>query len=635
MSQKVLKQNLLTPDDQHFIGEGRFFAMHDKLGAHILPGGKGVHFAVVAPNAKSVSVIGDFNSWDRGAHFLQPVGSTGVWAGIVPEAQKGQCYKYHIVSHQNGYAVDKADPCAICSETPPRTGSVIWDLEYQWNDSDWMAQRADKQTLDKPMSIYEVHFASWRRVPEDGNRSLSYTEMADPLIEHVKATGFTHVEFMPIMEHPFGGSWGYQVTGYFAPTRRFGDPQGLMYLIDRLHQAGIGVILDWVPSHFPSDEHGLAYFDGTHLYEHADPRQGYHPDWKSYIFNFGRTEVQNFLISNALFWLEKYHVDGLRVDAVASMLYLDYSREAGEWIPNRYGGRENLEALHFLRTLNETVYARHPGIQMIAEESTAWPAVSRPLYTGGLGFGLKWDMGWMHDTLRYFAKDPVYRPYHQNDITFRSLYAFHENFVLSLSHDEVVHGKGSLINKMAGGDDWQKFANLRCLYTYMFATPGKKLLFMGAEFGQRSEWNHDSSLDWNVLDYDCHSSLQRAVSDLNRLYTSEPALQFDCTPDGFQWVDANDQAHCVISFLRKDPTSGESILAVFNLTPVPRYNYQVGVPQGGFWHEIFNSDAGIYGGSNVGNGGTVEAAPIPLHGQSALLTLTLPPLGGLLLKWKG
>lgn len=627
---EVLPQILLTAEDLYYFNEGRFFRMQDKMGAHIVKGG--VHFAVWAPNAERVSVIGDFNYWDRNSHCLSPVGNSGIWAGIIPEAQRGQAYKYAIKSRHNGYEVEKADPLAICTETPPRTASVIWDLDFNWNDDEWVKTRQARQALDQPMSIYEVHLGSWRRKVEDNNRPLSYDELADELVAYVKKMEYTHVEFMPIMEHPFGGSWGYQVTGYFAPTRRFGDPQALMHLIDRMHQAGIGVILDWVPSHFPSDEHGLTYFDGTHLYEHSDPRQGYHPDWKSCIFNYGRNEVRSFLISNALFWLDKYHVDGIRVDAVASMLYLDYSRKDGEWIPNIYGGRENLEALHFLRQLNETVYLNHPGVQTIAEESTSWPMVSKPTYLGGLGFGLKWDMGWMHDTLHYFQRDPVYRRYHQNDLTFRSLYAFHENFVLSLSHDEVVYGKGSMIRKMAG-DDWQKFANLRALFSYMYALPGKKLMFMGSEFGQWSEWAHESSLDWHLLQWDPHRNLQNMVTDLNRLYKAESALHIDCDPFGFQWVDASDAGHSVLSFLRKDH-DGNFILCIFNLTPMPLHNYQVGVPRGGNWDEIFNSDAEAYGGAGVGNFGTVEAAPIPLHGHSNLVTLNLPPLGGLFLKWK-
>lgn len=622
---------LVTSDDVHYFNEGRNFRLHDRLGAHLLPDGKGVHFAVWAPNARAVSVIGDFNHWNRGELPLSPVGNSGIWAGVVAHAQRGQAYKYFIQSN-NGYQVEKADPFAFAAELPPRTASRIWTLEHEWQDEEWMAQRERRQALDQPMSIYEVHLGSWRRKMEEGDRPLTYAEIGDALASYCGEMGFTHVEFLPLMEHPFGGSWGYQLTGFYAPTSRYGSPQDLMVMVDRLHQAGIGVILDWVPSHFPSDEHGLAYFDGTHLFEHADPRQGYHPDWNSYIFNYGRNEVRSFLISNALFWLEKYHVDGLRVDAVASMLYLDYSRKAGEWIPNKFGGRENIEAIQFLRELNEAVYGNFPGVQMIAEESTSWPMVSRPNYVGGLGFGYKWDMGWMHDTLQYFSNDPVYRQYHQNEITFRSIYAFTENFVLSLSHDESVHGKGSMIRKMPG-DDWQKFANLRCLYAYMFSQPGKKLMFMGNEFAQWAEWNHDKSLDWHLLDFDTHKGLQRSVADLNRIYRNEAALQLDCDPAGFEWVDASDNRNSVLAYLRKSADGKDVILCAFNFTPVPRHNYQLGVPEAGRWQEIFNSDASVYGGSGCGNGGSVDTAPVPMHGKPNLLTLTLPPLSGILLKW--
>jgi 1,4-alpha-glucan branching enzyme len=625
-----LSQCLLSNDDLHYFNEGRHFRLFDKLGAHIVDGG--AHFAVWAPNAGRVSVIGDFNGWNKDRHPLYPVGSSGIWAGIVAEARPGHIYKYHIKSHYNNYEVDKADPVAFCAETPPRTGSVIRDIAYEWRDGDWMRQRQDRQGMDRPLSIYEVHLGSWRRKVEDHNRPLSFDELADELVAYVVQTGFTHVEFMPVMEHPFGGSWGYQTTGYFAPTRRYGDPEALMHLIDRLHQAGIGVILDWVPSHFPGDEHGLAYFDGTYLFEHADPQQSYHPDWNSYIFNYGRNEVRSFLISSAMFWLDRFHADGLRVDAVASMIYLDYSRQPGGWIPNRYGGRENLEALSFLRDLNVAVHQNFPGIQMIAEESTAWPMVSRPVYTGGLGFDGKWDMGWMHDTIKYFQNDPIHRQYHQDEITFRSIYAFQENFVLSLSHDEVVHGKGSMIKKMPG-DDWQKFANLRCLYTYMYSQPGKKLLFMGDEFAQWSEWNHDGSLDWHLLQYDRHRQMLGLITDLNKLYRAETALQLDCDPQGFEWIDAGDRHNSVLSYLRKD-REGNFILCVMNFTPVPRHDYRIGVPQGGFWQEIFNSDAREYGGSGVSYHGAAETKPLPMHGRPHLLTLSLPPLGGMMLKWK-
>ncbi len=622
-------QSLLTKDDVFYFNEGRFFRMFEKLGAHVMAGG-GVHFAVWAPNAKSVSVIGDFNGWDRERHYLHPVESSGIWAGIVPEALEGQAYKYFIQSH-NGYKVEKADPVAFCAETPPHTASVIRDLSYEWNDHEWMRSRPEVQSLDAPMSIYEVHLGSWRRKTDDNNRPLSYTEMADELVTYVKDRGYTHVELMPIMEHPFGGSWGYQITGYFAPTRRYGEPQELMLLIDKMHQAGIGVILDWVPSHFPGDEHGLAYFDGTHLYEHADPRQGFHPDWQSYIFNYGRREVRSFLISNAVFWMEKYHIDGLRVDAVASMLYLDYSRKEGEWIPNHQGGRENFEAIHFLRDLNETVYGNFPGVQMIAEESTSWSMVSRPTTMGGLGFGLKWDMGWMHDTLEYFKHDPVHRQYHHGELTFRAIYAFHENFVLSLSHDEVVHGKGSLIRKMPG-DDWQKFANLRLLFAYMYALPGKKLNFMGSEFAQWEEWNHDKSLDWHLSGFERHGQIMQLITDLNRVYREEKALHVDCDPSGFEWIDNIDSAQSVLSFIRKG-RNGEKMLCVFNFTPVPRMDYWVGVPEGGRWDVVLNSDYPGYGGSGEGGQAGANAVPAFQHGRPYALKLNLPPLGGVFLKW--
>jgi 1,4-alpha-glucan branching enzyme len=543
----------------------------------------------------------------------------------------GAMYKYYIASRYRRYKVEKADPFAIRSETPPKTASIVWDLDYVWGDGEWMIDRQKRNALDAPIAIYEVHLGSWMRIPEEGNRSLSYREIAPSLAEHAKRMGFTHVEFLPVMEHPFYGSWGYQTLGYFAPTSRYGTPQDFMYLIDYLHQQGLGVILDWVPSHFAKDECGLGFFDGTHLYEHADPRRGLHPDWDSPIFNYGRKEVQSFLISSALFWLDKYHADGLRVDAVASMLYLDYSRKQGEWIPNEYGGRENLEAHAFLRRLNEEVYRSHPGVQTVAEESTAWPMVSRPTYVGGLGFGLKWDMGWMHDTLQYMSRDPVHRRHHHNELTFRMVYAFTENFVLPLSHDEVAHGKGSLLGKMPG-DDWQKFANLRLLLAYMYGQPGKKLLFMGAEFGQWWEWNHDESLHWHLAQYDRHAGLQRLVEDLNRLYGAEPALHdLDCEGAGFEWVDCNDSENSVVSFLRRS-RSGEEIAVVCNFTPVPRQSYRIGVPRGGFWRELLNSDSKDYWGSGQGNLGGVEAAPAGNHGRRYSLSLTLPPLAAVFLK---
>ena len=620
--------SLLTDHDLYLFNEGSHFRLYDKLGARVVThaGTSGTYFAVWAPNAEQVSVIGDFNGWDKRRHRLSPKGQSGIWEGFFPGVGKGTLFKYHIVSRFNGYRVDKADPFSIFNETPPKTASIVWDLDYHWGDHEWMASRRQHNALDKPMATYEMHVGSWRRVLAEGNRSLSYRELATQLADYLQQMGYTHVEFLPVMDHPFFGSWGYQITGYFAPSGNYGTPQDFMHLIDSLHQRGIGVILDWVPSHFPTDEHGLAFFDGSHLYEHADARQGYHPEWKSYIFNYGRTEVQSFLISNAIFWLDRYHADGLRVDAVASMLYLDYARKEGEWIPNRYGGRENIEAINFLRRMNEEVYKYRSDVQTIAEESTAWPMVSRPNYVGGLGFGLKWDMGWMHDTLEYMSKDPLFRRYHHNKLTFRMIYAFHENFVLPLSHDEVVYGKSSLIGKMPG-DEWQKFANLRALFGYMYAQPAKKLLFMGGEFGQWREWVHDSSLDWDLLDYPLHAGLQRWVEDLNRLYRSEPALhELDCDPAGFEWIDCNDADSSVLSLIRKAKSSSAIMLVLCNFTPVPRYSYRVGTPRGGQWQEILNSDAARYGGSNMGNLGGAETAPIGLHGRPYSLTLTLPPL---------
>ncbi len=620
--------SLLTDHDLYLFNEGSHFRLYDKLGARVVThaGTSGTYFAVWAPNGEQVSVIGDFNGWDKRSHRLSPKGQSGIWEGFFPGVAKGTLFKYHIVSRFHGYRVDKADPFSIFNETPPKTASIVWDLDYHWGDHEWMASRRQHNALDKPMATYEMHLGSWRRVLAEGNRSLSYRELATQLADYLQQMGYTHVEFLPVMDHPFFGSWGYQITGYFAPSGNYGTPQDFMHLIDSLHQRGIGVILDWVPSHFPTDEHGLAFFDGSHLYEHADARQGYHPEWKSYIFNYGRTEVQSFLISNATFWLDRYHADGLRVDAVASMLYLDYARKEGEWIPNRYGGRENIEAINFLRRMNEEVYKYRPDVQTIAEESTAWPMVSRPNYVGGLGFGLKWDMGWMHDTLEYMSKDPLFRRYHHNKLTFRMIYAFHENFVLPLSHDEVVYGKSSLIGKMPG-DEWQKFANLRALFGYMYAQPAKKLLFMGGEFGQWREWVHDSSLDWDLLDYPLHAGLQRWVEDLNRLYRSEPALhELDCDPAGFEWIDCNDADSSVLSLIRKAKSSSAIMLVLCNFTPVPRYSYRVGTPRGGQWQEILNSDAARYGGSNMGNLGGAESAPIGLHGRPYSLTLTLPPL---------
>jgi 1,4-alpha-glucan branching enzyme len=622
---------LLTEQDIYHFREGTYFRAYERLGAHPDPAGGATHFAVWAPNAAAVSVVGDFNGWSRGAHPLEPRwDSSGIWEGSVCGAARGALYKYAITAQHSSETLEKCDPYALCTEVPPRTASMVWDLAYQWGDAAWMSRRARANALEAPWSIYEVHLGSWRRLPEDQQRSLGYRELAAALADYVTDLGFTHVELMPVMEHPFYGSWGYQVTGYFAPSARYGSPQDFMYFVDHLHQRGIGVILDWVPSHFPTDAHGLARFDGTHLYEHADPRQGFHPEWNSSIFNYGRAEVRDFLASSALFWLEKYHADALRVDAVASMLYLDYARRAGEWIPNRFGGHENLEAVEFLKQLNLAVYRDHPDTQTVAEESTAWPMVSRPTYLGGLGFGLKWNMGWMHDTLEYFQQDPLHRKYHHSRLTFSLWYAFSENFVLPLSHDEVVHGKGALLGKMPG-DEWQQFASLRLLFGYMWTHPGKKLLFMGGEFGQRREWQHDESLEWHVLEYPLHAGVQRWVRDLNRLYRTSAALhELDFTDAGFQWVDCDDADVSVIAFLRKD-RAGAPLLVACNFTPVPRERYQVGVPRGGRWHERLNSDALDYGGSGLGNLGLLEASEVPAHGQPYSLLLHLPPLAAVVL----
>jgi 1,4-alpha-glucan branching enzyme len=618
----------LTEQDLYLFNEGTHYRLYDKLGAHpCTEGGRaGTRFAVWAPNAAHVSVIGDFNGWNPDRHELRPCGSSGIWESFIPGVAQGAIYKYHIVSHHRGYAVDKADPFAAHCETPPKTGSVVWNMEYGWGDGDWMRSRGRRKFSESPVSIYELHLGSWKRHSWEDNRPFTYQELAQELPEYLQQLGFTHVEFLPVMEHPFYGSWGYQTSGYFAPTSRYGTPQDFMYLVDRLHQHGIGVILDWVPSHFPADEHGLGFFDGTHLFEHSDPRLGFHPDWHSIIFNYGRKEVPSFLISNALFWLDKYHIDGLRVDAVASMLYLDYSREEGEWIPNKYGGRENLEAIDFLRRLNTEVYSEFPDVQTMAEESTDWPMVSRPVYLGGLGFGAKWDMGWMHDTLKYMHLDPVHRKFHHNDLTFRMLYAHTENFAMPLSHDEVVHGKGSLLAKMPG-DEWQKFANLRLLYGYMYAQPGKKLLFMGSEMGPWSEWDHESDLPWHVLQYPLHAGLQKWVEDLNGLYRKVPALhELDFDPAGFEWIDCNDWEQSTLSFLRKSRSGKNAVLVVCNFTPVPRHGYRVGVPMAGRWDESLNSDAELYGGSGQGNFGGLDAAAIPFHGRPCSLYMTLPPL---------
>ena len=623
---------MLTDHDIYLFREGTHTRLYSKLGCSVLGPGAGAHFAVWAPNAAAVSVVGDWNGWRAGENALAPRSDgSGIWEGSAAAVQRGQAYKYRITSQVGGYVVEKADPYGFFCEHPPATASRVWTLEYEWKDAEWMGARARRNGLDAPMSIYELHIGSWRR--KDGN-FLNYRELAHALAEYLRDLGFTHVELMPITEHPFYGSWGYQTTGYFAPTSRYGTPQDLMYFVDHLHEQGIGVILDWVPSHFPSDEHGLVFFDGTHLYEHADPQQGFHPEWNSAIFNFGRSEVRSFLLSSALFWFEKYHIDGLRVDAVASMLYLDYARKQGEWIPNRFGGRENLEAIDFLRLLNQAVYRDHPDVTMIAEESTAWPMVSRPTDAGGLGFGLKWNMGWMHDTLEYMKQDPIHRRYHQGQLTFSLIYAFNENFVLPLSHDEVVYGKGSLVGKMPG-DDWQQFANLRTLYGYMWAHPGKKLLFMGGEFAQRREWTHEGELEWWVAELPEHAGIKRLVRDLNRIYRREPALhRVDFSPDGFEWVDMENADVSVIAFLRKAPDQGAPLLVVCNFTPVPRPNYLVGVPSRGIWREILNTDAREYGGSGWGNLGGVESAPVSAQGRLESVNLNLPPLATIVLRWE-
>ncbi len=629
---------VLTDYDVFLFREGRHCRLYEKLGSHPLRlnGSPGVYFAVWAPNATSVSVIGDFNAWSPQENPLHlRDGASGIWEGFVEEIGEGALYKYHLSSRQAGYEVDKGDPFAYCWERPPGTASIVWSLEYPWGDQEWLGTRRERNSLSAPIATYEAHLGSWRRVPEAHNRWLSYLELSEQLPNYLTDMGFSHVELLPVMEHPFYGSWGYQTTGYFAPTRRHGVPQDMMGLVDALHRHGIGIFLDWVPSHFPSDEHGLAYFDGTHLFEHGDPRMGFHPDWGTYIFDYGRKEVRSFLLSVAHFWLDKYHADGLRTDAVSSMLYLDYSRRPGEWLPNVHGGRENLEAISFLRDLNEAVYSSYPDVQMIAEESTAWPMVSRPTYLGGLGFGMKWNMGWMHDTLHYFSIDPVFRKYHHDELTFSMWYAFTENFVLSLSHDEVVHGKGSLLRRMPG-DDWQKFANLRLLLGYAYGHPGKKLLFMGGEFAQWDEWDHDKSLDWHLLAYEPHEGIQRLVRDLNHLNKSEPALhELDFDPAGFEWVDFKDWQQSIISFLRKGKSSDEAVLVVCNATPVPREKYRVGVPEPGNWRQLLNSDSSSYGGGGVGVVESVTAEAVPFHGRPYSLSLTLPPLGVLYLRTGG
>jgi 1,4-alpha-glucan branching enzyme len=626
---------LLTDFDLYLMGEGTHYLKYEKLGAHIreVSGAPGVHFGVWAPNAQRVSVVGDFNRWDGRVNPMRNRGTTGVWEIFLPGLGQGQIYKFEILSQINRHLELKSDPYGVAAELRPANGSVVFDIEhYTWNDAPWIEARTKADHFSEPMSIYEVHLGSWRKPAESGKAWLTYRELGDQLLPYAKDMGFTHIELMPIMEHPFDGSWGYQTVGYFSVTSRYGSPTEFMEFIDRCHQAGIGVLLDWTPAHFPRDAHGLAFFDGTHLYEHADPRRGSQPDWGTLVFNYGRSEVQNFLISNALFWMDKYHLDGLRVDAVASMLYLDYSRKAGEWIPNQFGGRENLEAIAFLKRLNEVIHARFPGIMTIAEESTSYPAVSRPTYVGGLGFDLKWNMGWMNDTLKYFQTDPIYRKFHHNQLTFSMIYAFTENFVLPLSHDEVVHGKRSLLSKMPG-DNWQKFANLRLLYAYFFAHPGKKLLFMGADLAQWREWQEYTDLDWALMEFPTHRGLHRLMSDLNKTYSREPALyQVEFDWQGFEWINADDGDMSVVTFLRRARDPGDFIVVACNLTPVIRENYRVGVPEPGFYREIMNSDSAYYEGTDVGNNGGLNAEPIPWDGRPYSLNVKLPPLAGLYFK---
>lgn len=624
-----------TDLDIYLFREGKHTRLYEKFGSHVVThnGVSGTYFAVWAPSARYVSVIGDFNGWDRGSTTMNVRwDSSGIWEIFVPGVATGTTYKYFIV-HENGRELEKGDPYAHFWEIPPQTATKVWDTYYEWNDQDWMATRHEKNALNAPISIYEVHLSSWKRDPGNPTRELSYGEIGDSLVEYVKEMGFTHVEFMPVMHYPYPPSWGYQVTGYFAPSSRFGAPQDFMRLVERLHQAGIGVILDWVPAHFPGDANGLYEFDGSHLYEHPDPRMGYHPDWKSYIFNYGRPEVRSFLISNALFWLDRCHADGIRVDAVASMLYLDYSRNAGEWVPNVFGGRENLDAISLFKEINEAIYREFPGTQTIAEESTAFPGVSRPVYTGGLGFGMKWMMGWMNDTLRYFEREPINRKYHQSELTFSTVYAFTENFVLPLSHDEVVYGKHALVSKMPG-DEWQRFANLRLLFAYMFTHSGTKLLFQGGEFGQTAEWNFDQSLDWHLLDHPPHQGMAACVKALNQLYRTEPAMyERNFSADGFEWIDTTDHENSVLVYARKGEKPEETLIVVLNMTPVPRPGYRIGVPAAGRYGEIFNSDDQAYYGSGLLNAAPIQTEATPLHGKEQSISLTLPPLGATVLKW--
>ena len=630
---KVVPHSLFTDFDIELFKSGKHFRLYEKLGSHPLEvdGVTGTYFAVWAPTAKAVSVVGNFNYWLDHEHPLNVRwDESGIWEGFIPDVGVGEIYKYHVRSNNHGVVTQKADPFARYCELPPNTASIIWEADYKWKDKKWMDGRASNNALDAPFSVYEVHLGSWKR--KGDNEFMSYADLAEDLVRYVKEMGFTHVEFMPIMEYPYDPSWGYQLTGYFAPTSRFGEPEGFKLLVDKLHQNDIGVILDWVPSHFPEDAHGLGFFDGSHLYEHPDRRRGYHPDWKSLIFNYGRNEVRAFLISNALFWLDHYHADALRVDAVASMLYLDYSREDGEWEPNIYGNNENLEAMSFIRELNETVYGNFPDVQTIAEESTAFSGVSKPVNLGGLGFGMKWMMGWMHDTLEYFKKEPVYRKYHQDDLTFSMTYAFTENFMLPFSHDEVVYGKQSLVYRMPG-DEWQRFANLRLLFGYMFTHPGTNLIFMGGEFGQTSEWNFQQSLDWHLTQYEGHAGVQETIKDLNKIYRAYPALyEKQFSPDGFQWIDYGDHENCVLAYIRKGNDAKDDIYIVCNLTPVPRENYRIGLPKkSGLVKQIFNSDAKKYGGSGMASKiSKLESAP--WHGQEKSIQMTLPPLGIVIFK---
>ena len=625
---QTIPHSLFTDFDINLFKAGKHFKLYEKLGAHLLEvdGVKGVYFAVWAPSARSVAVVGDFNYWVQGNHQLNVRwDGSGIWEGFIPNIDKGTSYKYIIQSNNNDIVTEKADPFALFCEHPPHTASIVWDLEYKWKDTKWMESRKDKNGLDKPYSVYEVHLGSWKRNNE--GKFLTYLELADDLVTYVKETGFTHVEFMPIMEYPYDPSWGYQLVGYFAPTSRFGKPQDFMVLVDKFHQAGIGVILDWVPSHFPDDAHGLGFFDGSNLFEHPDRRKGYHPDWKSLVFNYGRNEVRSFLISNAIFWLQNYHADGLRVDAVASMLYLDYSRKEGEWEPNIFGGRENLDTISFLKDFNEAVYSHFPDVQTIAEESTSFPMVSRPTSIGGLGFGMKWMMGWMHDTLEYFQKDAIYRKFHQNDLTFSMTYAFTENFMLPLSHDEVVYGKKSIQGKMSG-DEWQRFSNLRLLYGYMFTHPGTKLLFMGSEFGQSSEWNFEQSLDWHLLQFGYHSGIKKCITDLNSLYKNYPALyEKQFTAEGFEWINYSDNQNSVLAYIRKGKLEKDNLIVVCNMTPIVHENYRIGLPSKGKLSEIFNSDKMEYAGSGVSNSKPIKIDSQPWNGRAFSAEIILPPLG--------